>query len=229
MRFVEALRSARVPVIAEIKLTDGHGTGLAGGRGAGELVDAYTEGGACCLSVVTGRWFGGSAALLAEVTGRTALPVLVKDFLVRRGQLAAAADAGAAAVLLTAGLLPAGVLQGLIGHALRLGLTPFVEVTSEREIAAVVPAQRCVIAVNNKDIRDRERGAGDIGRSLRLLPAVRAAGTPCPVSASGIDTPRTAAELLGAGYAGLLVGTALLRADSPAAWLAQLSTSVGAR
>ncbi|MEV4318171.1 hypothetical protein [Actinocrispum sp. NPDC049592] len=225
MRFTEAVLAARTPVIAEIKLTDGAGTGLTRGRSVAELVEAYHEAGACCLSVVTGKWFGGSARLLAEVTSQTTLPVLHKDFITQRGQVTAAAEAGAAAVLLTAALLPAAVLRDLIEHALSAGLTPFVEVTGERELAAVEPADRCVIAVNNKEIRDRERGAGDIGRSLRLLPEVLATGCPCPVSASGIDTPEIGSRLLGAGYAGLLVGTGLLRADSPSAWLAQLTVA----
>ncbi|WP_423834904.1 hypothetical protein [Streptomyces manipurensis] len=86
--------------------------------------------------------------------------------------------------------------------------------------------QECVIAVNNKDIKTRERDAGDLGRSLDLLPAVRAAGAACPVSASGIDSPTTAAGLLDAGFGGLLVGTSLLRTGSPEAWV---DTMAGAR
>lgn len=76
-----------------------------------------------------------------------------------------------------------------------------------------------MIAVNNKDIKTRERDAGDLHRSLDLLPAVRATGTPAPVSASGINGPATAANLLDAGFAGLLVGTSLLRTRSPIAWM----------
>lgn len=78
----------------------------------------------------------------------------------------------------------------------------------------------CVIAVNNKDIRARERDPADLSRSHALLPAVRASGTPCPVSASGIDTPSAAAGLLAAGYRGLLTGTALLRSEDPGVWSA---------
>jgi indole-3-glycerol phosphate synthase len=137
--------------------------------------------------------------------------VLQKDFLTRRSQLSRARDLGASAVLLTAGLLPASALSTLVAQALDLGLVPFVEVTTEAEVAAVPHPGDCVIAVNNKDIKTRERSAGDLERSVSLLAAVRATGTPCPVSASGITTPADAGRLLDAGYAGLLVGTALLR------------------
>ncbi|WP_438486750.1 indole-3-glycerol-phosphate synthase [Streptomyces sp. S186] len=216
--FVTALLAAERPLIMEVKRRDAHGTDLLAGRTPAEVVAAYEAAGAPCLSVVTGRWFGGTDALLREVREHTVLPLLRKDFVTRRAQLTETRELGASAVLLTAGLLPARTLRTLVIGALRTGLTPFVEITSEEELARVPHPEECVIAVNNKDIGDRERGAGDLGRSLRLLPAVRAAGTPCPVSAGGIDGPEAAARLLAAGYRGLLVATALLRSPDLNAW-----------
>jgi indole-3-glycerol phosphate synthase len=120
-------------------------------------------------------------------------------------------------VLLTAGLLPRSSLRGLVAAALTAGLTPFVEVTSEAEIEAVPHASDCVIAVNNKDIKVREREPADLGRSLRLLPAVQRSGARCAVSASGI-------ELLDSGYTGLLIGTGLLRSRSLTGWIGELDS-----
>lgn len=218
--FVDALLAAPWPVIAEIKPHDAHGNDLLAGRTVASVVADYEAAGAPCLSVVTGRWFGGTEDLLRSVVALTDRPILQKDFLTRRNQLVRARDLGASAVLLTAGLLPASALATLVSQALALGLVPFVEVTTEAEIAAVPQPGDCVIAVNNKDIKGRERDPGDLDRSLALLPAVRATGTPCPVSASGITTPADATRLLDAGYAGLLVGTALLRSDRADAWTA---------
>ena len=216
--FVDALAAAPHPVIMELKPRSASGEDLFAGRSPAALVANYEAAGAPCLSVVTGRWFGGTTDLLREVAACTDLPVLQKDFLTNAAQLRTARDLGASAVLLTAALLPRAALASLVDTSLSLGLTPFVEVTSEAEVAALPACDECVVAVNNKDIRDRERGAPDIGRSLRLLPAVRATGTPCPVSASGIDGPDVAARLLDAGFAGLLVGTGLLRSDGLDAW-----------
>lgn len=217
--FVETLLRAPIPVITEIKLTDGAGADLLGARTVREIVDAYHDAGAQCMSVVTGRWFGGSTRLLREVAALTDAPLLQKDFLTRESQLRTAKELGASAVLLTAKLFPAAVLGHLIGHALRLGLTPFVEVCNEQEIDAVIHGPDCVVAVNNKDIRAKERDRGGIERSLQLLSAVQSSGTSCPVSASGIQRPETAAHLVKSGYAALLIGTALLRSSSPRAWL----------
>jgi indole-3-glycerol phosphate synthase len=222
VRFVEALLAAERPVVMEVKRKDAHGDDLLGGRTIAGLVADYEAAGAPCLSVVTGRWFGGTEDTLREVAALTDLPLLQKDFLTRRSQLVKARDMGASAVLLTAALLPASALANLVEQALGLGLVPFVEVTSEAEIAAVPAPGDCVIAVNNKDIKVQERDAGDIGRSLALLEPLRRAGTPCPVSASGITDPVVAGRLLDAGFAGLLVGTALLRAGGLQEWMAAL-------
>lgn len=216
--FIEALLGARRPLVMEIKPRDAHGADLVAGRTPADLVAAYEAAGAPCLSVVTGRWFGGTPALLREVAAHASVPLLQKDFITRRDQLVSARELGASAVLLTAALLPATTLRTLVDAALREGLTPFVEITSEAELDRVPRPGACVIAVNNKDIKAGERDAPDLSRSHALLPALRAAGTPCPVSASGIDTPEAAAGLLAAGYRGLLIGTALLRSRDLDAW-----------
>lgn len=220
--FLDALSAARRPVIMELKPRSAGGDDLFRGRSPVEIAARFEAAGAPCLSVVTGRWFGGDAGLLAEVVACTGLPVLQKDFITNAGQLRAASDLGASAVLLTAALLPKAGLARLTERALALGLTPFIEVADPAEVEALPSCEECVVAVNNKDIRVRERGDADMDRSLRLLPAVRRTGSPCPVSASGIDDPRVAAGLLGAGYAGLLVGSRLLRADRLESWCEEL-------
>ncbi|MFB7182367.1 indole-3-glycerol-phosphate synthase [Streptomyces sp. NPDC056257] len=217
--FLEALLASPTPVVMEVKRRDAHGYDMLGGRTPAAIVEAYETAGAPCISVVTGRWFGGSPALLRDVAALTGLPLLQKDFITRKDQIRTARELGASAVLLTAALLPASSMRTLVTECLLAGLTPFVEITTEAELDAVHHPQECVIAVNNKDIRTRERGAGDLGRSLDLLPAVRAAGAACPVSASGIDGPVTAARLLDAGFGGLLVGTSLLRTGAPVEWV----------
>ncbi|MCZ0206108.1 indole-3-glycerol-phosphate synthase [Streptomyces sp. UMAF16] len=217
--FLSTLLGAERPLIMEVKARDAQGGNLLRGRAPGDLAAAYERSGAPCVSVVTGRWFGGSAAMLTEVTTRVRVPVLLKDFVTRRDQIAAAASAGASAVLLTAALLPPESLHGLARECQEYGLTPFVEITRAEEAVGLPDPHRCVIAVNNKNIAARERDAGDLDRSRALLPAVRAAGTLCPVSAGAVSGPEVAAGLLAEGYAALLVGTALLRAPSVEAWL----------
>ncbi|QSB16792.1 hypothetical protein JQS43_11200 [Natronosporangium hydrolyticum] len=218
--FVTAIQRAPRPLVMEVKRRDGHGRDLLAGRSVAAHVRGF-DGAAACLSVVTGRWFGGDLELLQEVRRLTDRPLLQKDFITRRDQLRTARDLGASAVLLTAGLLPRSSLGNLVDACLSLGLTPFVEVTTADEVAAIPDPGGCVVAVNNKDIRNRERGPGDPGRSLALLPQLRRAGVDCRVSASGIDQPAVAVGLLQAGFSALLIGTSLLRAERLSDWLAE--------
>jgi indole-3-glycerol phosphate synthase len=217
--FIDALLAGRVPIVMEVKRSDGEGAELMGERTIPEIVGQYVAVGAPCISVVTGRWFGGDDDMLREVAGLTDRPLLKKDFITREKQLVAAKEMGASAVLLTAKILPAKTFQHLIELALEHGLTPFVEVVDRDELDSVIHPGECVIAVNNKDINTREREPGDIDTSRSLLEATIQAGTPCPVSASAITDPQIGAELIDAGFKGLLIGTGLLRADSIAGWV----------
>ena len=208
--FADALGRAAVPVIMELKPRAADGRDLFAGRSPRELVTAYEALGAPCLSVVTGRWFGGDDALLREVAALTDRPILKKDFITGERQIAAAREQGASAVLLTAELLPGRSAARLAAACLRAGVTPFVEVADAAQLDRLGDAGGCVVAVNNKDIRDRERGAARIERSLELLAAVRASGADRVVSAGGITDALQVERLLAAGYDALLIGTALL-------------------
>jgi indole-3-glycerol phosphate synthase len=212
--FIEALLASDLPIIMEVKRQDADGGPIMGERTIPEVVSQYLAVGAPCISVVTGKWFGGTESMLAEVAELTDLPLLRKDFITREKQIVAAKEMGASAILLTAKILPSKTFQHLIELALGHGLAPFVEIVDETELDSVIHAEDCIIAINNKDINTREREAGDIDLSRSLLDAVIETGTPCPVSASAILDPKVAAELVTAGFKGLLIGTGLLRADS---------------
>lgn len=217
--FTDTVLASPLPIIMEVKRQDADGKQLIGERTIREIVSEYTAVGAPCISVVTGRWFGGNDDMLREVASLTDLPLLKKDFITREKQIAAAKEMGASAILLTARILPRKPFQHLIELALSHGLTPFVEIADHVEVESVVRAEQCIVAVNNKDIRTQEREPGDIDSSRSLLDAVIATGTPCPVSASAITDPKVGAELVACGFKGLLIGTGLLLADSVRSWV----------
>lgn len=218
--FSDALLRSPLPLVMELKRRGADGEDLFRERPVEAIVADYERLGAPCISVVTGRWFGGDDALLREVALHTDRPILKKDFVTRAAQVAEARAAGASALLLTAEVLPAAALGRLAETCLRHGLAPFVEITRAEQLAALPDPGRCVVAVNNKDIRARERGEADLDRSMRLLPDLRAAGVGCAVSASGIESPADARRLLAAGFDGLLVGTGLLTAADAGQWVA---------
>ncbi|MDX6400011.1 MAG: indole-3-glycerol phosphate synthase [Gaiellaceae bacterium] len=217
--FIDALLASRLPVIMEVKRQDGNGVELMGERTIPEIVGEYTAAGAPCISVVTGKWFGGDNQMLDDVVALTDVPILKKDFITRESQVVAAKKAGASAILLTARILPKSSFQSLIETILRHDLTPFVEVADHAELGSVTHAEQCIVAINNKDIRNQERDGGDLDLSRSLLEATIETGTPCPVSASAITDPKVAAELVGAGFKGLLIGTGLLLSGDVKNWV----------
>ena len=82
-RFIDALLASHLPVIMEVKRQDGDGVALMGERTIPEIVAEYVAAGAPCISVVTGRWFGGTEQMLRDVAELTDLPLLQKDFITR--------------------------------------------------------------------------------------------------------------------------------------------------
>lgn len=203
-------RDARVPLIAEIKPRTATGVNLLRERSVAEVVAAYEAARVACISVVTGAWFGGTQDLLMQVIRETQLPVLQKDFVVTRGAVKRASELGAGAVLLTLQLVTPEALRALADYALTLELTPFVEVSSKQEVDGLKLDARAILAVNNRDIQTRETTGDGVARSLELLALARATGAGAVVSASGIETPGAAAQLIEAGFDALLIGTALL-------------------
>ncbi len=225
--FIDALLAARLPLVMEIKRHDGNDVDLMRGRSTEEVLPAPSAVGAPCISVVTGRWFGGDDQMLVDVASQTDLPILKKDFITREKQIVAAKQMGASALLLTARILSKSTFQALIEKILEHELTPFVEVADVAELDSVIHPGDCIVAINNKDIRTQERDAGELDVSRSLLAATIATGTPCPVSASAITEPQVAAELIDDGFKGLLIGTGLLRADSVAGWVDEFQSHRG--
>jgi indole-3-glycerol phosphate synthase len=206
-------KAGRIPVIAEIKAHTPRSGDLLKGRTIAFIADCYHTGGAACLSVVTGKWFGGSNTMLKELSQHSSLPILRKDFITNRRQIEQSKSDGAAAVLLTKKLLTNEHLSNLIAFALSIGVTPFVEVSDPNEVCGLQLPEATIIAANNKRIQDKETDSGNIDISLELLDACRATGAQIVVSASGIRTPAQVRRLFNAGFDAFLIGTALLESS----------------
>jgi indole-3-glycerol phosphate synthase len=166
--------------------------------------------------------------MLDDVAALTDLPILKKDFITRESQVVAAKKAGASAILLTARILPKSSFQSLIETILEHDVTPFVEVADHAELDSVIHGEKCIVAINNKDIRNQERDGGNLDLSRSLLEAAIETSTPCPVSASAITEPKVAAELIDAGFKGLLIGTGLLRSSSVEKWVTEFESHCAA-
>ena len=213
-RIAAVKAEGRIPVIAEIKPSSPSAGDLLDNRSAAEIASAYVAGGAACISVVTGRWFGGDISMLSQVAQETSLPLLRKDLIVNRDQIKQSQDHGANAVLLTKKILRGSHLMKMIDLCLSLDMTPFVELSDMNEVSEFTANSDTIIGITNRDIALKETDINSGLKSLKLIDNLtQKAGA--IISASGINSASEAKTLYQAGFDGLLIGTALLKAENP--------------
>lgn len=175
---------------------------------------AYRDAGASAISVLTDpESFGGSLDDLHAAAAASSLPVLMKDFVLDPVQIRAGWAAGASAVLLIVRCLKDSVLHRLYKEARSLGLDVLVEAHDAAELDRALSLEDAVLGINNRDLdtlqTDRRRAAALLGQ----VPEGRIA-----VAESGYLEPAHLAELRGRADA-VLIGTALMRAPDPSAFL----------
>ena len=137
----------------------------------------------------------------------------MKDFVVDPAQVRAGWAAGASAVLLIVRCLDETRLRRLYDEARSLGLAALVEVHDAEELDRALGLEEAIVGINNRDL---DTLATDRRRAAALLPRVPAGRV--AVAESGYLEPAHLGELRGKADA-VLIGTALMRAPDPAAFL----------
>lgn len=139
---------------------------------------------ASAISVLTDtKYFGGSLALLSEVSTLSPKPLLCKDFILDEYQCFEARQAGAEAVLLIAKILEQNQLEHLYETILSLNMVPVLEVQTESELKQVGGFSAPFILINNRNLTTFDT---DLSTTERLAPLVPQG---CSIiSASGIES-----------------------------------------
>ncbi|MBQ3809529.1 MAG: indole-3-glycerol-phosphate synthase [Kiritimatiellae bacterium] len=222
--FLAALRrpaGSRARVNAELKkASPSKGLIRADFRPA-DLAAALTAGGASALSVlVEPHRFLGDAANLALARSRSALPLLWKDIVVSKWQVAKAAACGASAVLLIVAALSDARLRALLGFARDLGLDALVEAHNAAEIERALDLGARIVGVNSRDLRTFHTDPDAAFGLLARIPADRVR-----VAESGVRDAAGLRLAEAAGADAVLVGEALMRVTDPASALRELFTN----
>ena len=217
--FEHAVRaSASIAVIAEVKKASPSAGVIRADFDPVTIASAYHAGGAACLSVLTDEeYFQGKLAYLADVRAAVPLPLLRKDFVIDRYQVAEARAAGADAVLLIAEALTASQLADLRGEAAALGLDVLVELHDAEHLPAVLASGATLVGVNNRDLRTFTTR---LDQTFDLLPHIP--NDVAVVSESGIRTHADLQKLHAAGARAVLVGESLMRQPDVTAALREL-------
>ena len=216
--FAGALRGPGVNVIAELKRASPSEGMIRSDFRPVELAKEFEAAGAAALSVLCEphRFLGGES-FLREVRKVTNLPILYKDFVTTRYQVAEAFAAGADAVLLIAAVLDDATLADLLGITRDIGMSALVETHDEEEIRRAVAVGAEVIGVNCRNLRNFSCDVTLLERLVGKIPerCVR-------VAESGMHDGEAIRRAKAAGADAFLVGTALMRAERPGERLGEL-------
>lgn len=208
--FHGALAKEGLSLIAEIKKASPSRGIISEDVQSGVLAAEYEAAGADALSILTDReFFKGGLDDLVMAKAVTRMPVLRKDFIIDEYQLFEAKAYGADAVLLIAGLQDENELASFLTLCREIGLSALVETHTEEDVAKALSAGADIIGINNRDLNTFKV---DISVTERLLPEI--SGDKVTVSESGIHGGKEAARLQAAGVDALLVGEALMMANS---------------
>jgi indole-3-glycerol phosphate synthase len=214
-----ALRRGTVAVIAEVKRRSPSAGSIREDLDPAERAERYARHGAAAISVLTdGPFFGGSLEDLRAAVGRTAVPVLRKDFILDELQIVEARAAGAAAILLIVRALSATRLAELLACSSDTGLQALVEVHTADELALALDTGATILGVNSRDL---DTFAVDTASAWTMLGAVP--GRCVAVAESGMASVADVETAAAAGADAVLIGTALSSAAEPDDLLGRLS------
>lgn len=214
-------------VIAEIKVRSPAEGQLAHGTSLSTVIaraEDYVAGGAVVLSVLTepSRFDGKLEYLtvIADAVADSSVAVMRKDFLVNEYQLYEARVAGADGVLLIARMLDDERLISMLAVAKTLGLFVLLEAFDQMDLerCAQFASEDVPLGLNCRDLTTLDIDPARFAALIESFPSQA-----IKVAESGIHSLRDGQHVKKLGYDFVLIGTALMKAESAARMIESLS------
>ena len=181
------------------------------------MAGVFVDRGCVALSILTEPYFfGGVQDDIAAVKSAVNVPVLRKDFIIDKRQIAETRSLGADAVLLIAAVL-GEQLPDFVDETYKAGLEPLVEVRTDEDVRYALATRAQIIGINNRDLTTLSI---DRSATRRLSDPIRAAGKTV-ISESGIRSADDIREMRSYCDA-FLVGSAIMSDRKPGKKLEEL-------
>jgi indole-3-glycerol phosphate synthase / phosphoribosylanthranilate isomerase len=217
-RFRNSLAAPGLGAIAEVKRRSPSAGDLRPDADPARLAAAFAGAGAAAISILVDEGFGGSIEDLRAARAATTAPLLAKGFFTEQLALLELKDVGAdAALLLLRDVDDPGAAR-LMSYAQELGLELLVEAHDADELQRAIRLGADIIGVNARDLSTFE-----IDRAGQLDLIAQCKGhSGVVVAESGIHSRAQGAAAEAAGADAVLVGSALMQAEEPAAKLEEI-------
>jgi indole-3-glycerol phosphate synthase len=212
------LLTSEMSIISEIKRSSPSKGSLAQIDDPASLAAQYEQAGASVISVLTERRrFGGSLADLDSVRKTVDIPVLRKDFMISEYQFYEARAHGADVVLLIVAALGQNQLDDYFQLTKELGMDALVEVHTHDELERALEISPKIIGVNSRNLKTLDVDTQAFSQLIPKIPTEIAR-----VAESGISNREDVVFAQECGATAILVGEALVRAQSPSVAINQL-------
>jgi len=208
----------RANIIAEIKRASPSEGKLRPDLDPAKIAREYEMAGATAISILTEpKYFLGLDEDIRSVRKAVKLPILRKDFTVDPWQVYQSAVLGADVILLIAAALEPSRLKELYHAADDANLETIIEIHTLPELGIALQFPKAIIGVNSRNLTTLKTNLSTAVVLAGAIPKQRIS-----IAESGITNRREVEMLMKLGYHGFLIGTSLLKAESPGAALAEL-------